>query len=165
MTKYFIGYEQGLNDYVYLSSLNKSTIGVTVITEEAINFKNETIAKNVLEYVNTIVTNQDYKVLKVFLTSVSYDPSKKPDFVYNGKDQSVNISEAIANGMLTDLSGKDFGAHKDAGFPLSYTTKSVDCSKYLLIILSSSSPIKSKSINAILFSLISRISIFMLIFG
>lgn len=65
MTKYFIGYEQGLNDYVYLSSLNKSTIGVTVITEEAINFKNETIAKNVLEYVNTIVTNQDYKVLKV----------------------------------------------------------------------------------------------------
>ena len=65
MTKYFIGYEQGLNDYVYLSSLNKSTIEVTVITEEAINFKNETMAKNVLEYVNTIVANQDYKVLKV----------------------------------------------------------------------------------------------------
>lgn len=65
MTKYFIGYEQGLNDYVYLSSLNKSTIGVTVITEEAINFKNETMAKNVLEYINTMVANQDYKVLKV----------------------------------------------------------------------------------------------------
>ena len=65
MTKYFIGYEQGLNDYFYLSSLNKSTIGVTVITEEAINFKNETMAKNVLEYINTMVANQDYKVLKV----------------------------------------------------------------------------------------------------
>ena len=56
-----------------------------------------------------------YKVLKVFLTSVKYDPSKKPNFVYNGKDQSVNIDEAIKNGMLTDLSGKGFGAHKDAG--------------------------------------------------
>ncbi|MCX4131362.1 beta strand repeat-containing protein [Megamonas funiformis] len=57
----------------------------------------------------------EYKVLKVFLTSVKYDPSKKPNFVYNGKDQSVNIDEAIKNGMLTDLSGKCFGAHKDAG--------------------------------------------------
>lgn len=57
----------------------------------------------------------EYKVLKVFLTSVKYDPSKKPNFVYNGKDQSVNIDEAIKNGMLTDLSGKGFGAHKDAG--------------------------------------------------
>lgn len=57
----------------------------------------------------------EYKVLKVFLTSVKYDPSKKPNFVYNGKDQSVNIDEAIKNGMLTDLSGKGFSAHKDAG--------------------------------------------------
>lgn len=56
---------------------------------------------------------KDYKVLKVFLTSVSYDPSKKPDFVYNGKDQSVNISEAIANGMFTDSSGKQFDAYEN----------------------------------------------------
>lgn len=58
-----------------------------------------------------------YKVLKVFLTSVGYDPSngKKPIFVYNGKDQSVNIDEAIKNGMLTDLSGKEFDAHNAAG--------------------------------------------------
>ena len=41
--------------------------------------------------------------------------AKNPNFVYNGKDQSVNIDEAIKNGMLTDLSGKGFGAHKDAG--------------------------------------------------
>lgn len=68
------------------------------------------------DYWKTYVKDgQAYKVLKVFLTSVKYDPSKKPDFVYNGKDQSVNIDEAIANGMLTDLSGKGFGAHEDAG--------------------------------------------------
>lgn len=57
----------------------------------------------------------EYKVLKVFLTSVKYDPSKKPDFVYNGNEQSVNISGAIANEMLTDLSGKEFDAHNAAG--------------------------------------------------
>lgn len=56
-----------------------------------------------------------YKVLKVFLTSVKYDPSKKPNFVYNGKEQSVSISDAIENGMLTDLSVKGFDAHKAAG--------------------------------------------------
>ena len=69
---------------------------------------------------------KDYKVLKVFLTSVSYDPSKKPNFVYNGKDQSVNISGAIANGMLTDLSGKEFDAHNAAGLMGSNSHKDAD---------------------------------------
>ena len=58
---------------------------------------------------------ESYDVLKVFLTSVSYDPDKKPDFVYNGNEQSVNISGAIADKMLTDLSGKEFDAHNAAG--------------------------------------------------
>ena len=67
-----------------------------------------------------------YKVLKVFLTSVKYDPSKKPNFVYNGKDQSVNIDEAIKNGMLTDLSGKKFDAHNAAGLMGSNSHKDAD---------------------------------------
>lgn len=67
-----------------------------------------------------------YKVLKVFLTSVKYDPSKKPIFVYNGKDQSVNIDEAIKNGMLTDLSGKKFDAHNAAGLMGSNSHKDAD---------------------------------------
>ena len=64
---------------------------------------------------STNENGKSYNVLKVFLTSVGYDPSKNPDFVYNGNDQSVNISEAIANGMFTDLSGKQFDAHNAAG--------------------------------------------------
>ena len=67
-----------------------------------------------------------YKVLKVFLTSVSYDPSKKPDFVYNGNEQSVDINEAIAKGMLTDLSGKKFDAHNAAGLMGSNSHKDAD---------------------------------------
>ena len=67
-----------------------------------------------------------YKVLKVFLTSVKYDPSKKPDFVYNGNEQSVNISGAIADGMLTDLSVKEFDAHNAAGLMGSNSHKDAD---------------------------------------
>lgn len=61
-----------------------------------------------------IKDGKEYKVLKVFLTSVGYDPNKKPDFVYNGQDQSVDIGEAITSGMLTDLSNRDFSAHENA---------------------------------------------------
>lgn len=64
---------------------------------------------------STNENGESYDVLKVFLTSVSYDPSKKPNFVYNGNEQSVSISDAIENGMLTDLSVKGFDAHKAAG--------------------------------------------------
>lgn len=67
-----------------------------------------------------------YKELKVFLTSVKYDPSKKPDFVYNGNEQSVNISGAIADGMLTDLSVKEFDAHNAAGLMGSNSHKDAD---------------------------------------
>ena len=69
---------------------------------------------------------ESYDVLKVFLTSVSYDPSKKPDFVYNGNEQSVNISGAIADKMLTDLSGKEFDAHNAAGLMGSNSHKDAD---------------------------------------
>ena len=65
MTKYYIGYSQGENDYVYVSNINKTAIGVTVVTEEAIYFNDEQMAKNMLEYVKNEVSNQDYKVLKI----------------------------------------------------------------------------------------------------
>lgn len=65
MTKYYVGYSQGENDYVYISNINKTSIGVTVVTEEAISFENEQMAKNMLEYIKTQVANQDYKVLKI----------------------------------------------------------------------------------------------------
>ena len=55
---------------------------------------------------------KSYDVLKVFLTSVGYG-SQKPNFVYNGKDQSVDINEAIANKMFIDLSGKQFDAYEN----------------------------------------------------
>lgn len=75
---------------------------------------------------STNENGESYDVLKVFLTSVSYDPSKKPDFVYNGNEQFVNISGAIADEMLTDLSGKKFDAHNAAGLMGSNSHKDAD---------------------------------------
>ena len=61
----------------------------------------------------------EYKVLKVFLTSVKYDPDKKPNFVYNGKDQYLNVDvtkkDSVLNNVFKDLSGKDFSAQKNTG--------------------------------------------------
>lgn len=58
-----------------------------------------------------------YKVLKVFLTSVKYDPSKKPNFVYNGKDQYLNVDvtkkDSVLNNAFKDLSGKQFLAQEN----------------------------------------------------
>lgn len=65
MTKYYIGYAQGDNNYVYVSNINKTTINVTVVIEDAIDFNDEQMAKNMLEYVKVQVTNQEFKVLKI----------------------------------------------------------------------------------------------------
>lgn len=60
-----------------------------------------------------------YKVLKVFLTSVKYDPDKKPNFVYNGKDQYLNVDvtkkDSVLNNAFKDLSGKQFLAQENTG--------------------------------------------------
>lgn len=65
MTRYYIGYEQGDNDYVYLANIVKSNIGVTVIIEEAISFDTVELAKGVFDYVNNAIANQEFKILKV----------------------------------------------------------------------------------------------------
>ena len=60
-----------------------------------------------------------YKVLKVFLTSVKYDSSKKPNLVYNGADQKLNVNanekDSFLNSAFEDLSGKEFLAQKNTG--------------------------------------------------
>ena len=61
----------------------------------------------------------EYDVLKVFLTSVKYDSSKKPNLVYNGADQKLNVNanekDSFLNSAFEDLSGKEFLAQKNTG--------------------------------------------------
>ncbi|WP_302486795.1 hypothetical protein, partial [uncultured Megamonas sp.] len=60
-----------------------------------------------------------YDVLKVFLTNVKYDSSKKPNLVYNGADQKLNVNanekDSFLNSAFEDLSGKEFLAQKNTG--------------------------------------------------
>lgn len=74
------------------------------------------------DYWKTYVKDgQAYKVLKVFLTSVKYDSSQKPDLVYNGEDQKLNVNananetDSVLNSAFEDLSGKQFLAQKNTG--------------------------------------------------
>lgn len=76
------------------------------------------------DYWKTYVKDgQAYKVLKVFLTSVKYDSNKKPNIVYNGQNQylnvnvNVNVSEtdSVLNSVFEDLSGKQFLAQENTG--------------------------------------------------
>lgn len=70
------------------------------------------------DYWKTYVKDgQAYKVLKVFLTSVKYDSSQKPDLVYNGEDQKLNVNVgkpgSVLNSAFEDLSGKQFLAQEN----------------------------------------------------
>ena len=67
-----------------------------------------------------------YDVLKVFLTSVKYEPTteNEPNLVYKGEDQYLNVDvtdeDSVLNNAFKDLSGKDlpgkeFLAQKNTG--------------------------------------------------
>lgn len=52
MVKHLIGYQQGDGSYVYVESINSYNIGVTLDINNCLEFKDETMAKNVCEFLN-----------------------------------------------------------------------------------------------------------------
>ena len=66
MTKYYVGYEQGTGEYVYVSELSYvSNVRVTTFIEGALGFTTVELAQAMLNIVNTLVSNQEYKVLQI----------------------------------------------------------------------------------------------------
>lgn len=65
MTKYYVGYTQGNNEYVYVASVDNSNIRVSTTLEGALSFDDMTLAESLLDIAKTIVANQDYVVLKI----------------------------------------------------------------------------------------------------
>lgn len=65
MSKNLIGYKQGNGEYVYVNSINDYSISVTLNTDNAIDFINEEITKNVCEYINARDTEKTYLPLNV----------------------------------------------------------------------------------------------------
>lgn len=67
MTKYLIGYKQGDGSYVYVDTINSYKTSVTLDTNNALEFKDENMAKNVCEFVNYKEHEKTYIPLKVNL--------------------------------------------------------------------------------------------------
>lgn len=52
MEKFLIGYKQGNGEYVYVDSIQSYNIGVTLDINNALEFFDENMAKNVSEFLN-----------------------------------------------------------------------------------------------------------------
>ena len=65
MEKYLVGYKQGDGQYVYVDSINSYNIGVTLDINNALEFADENMAKNMCEYLGYANNEQTFKALKV----------------------------------------------------------------------------------------------------
>lgn len=76
MTNYYIGYVQSNNEYVYVGNITPTNIGLSTTTSTALTFDTEELANGVLAYVETVIANQDFKVIKI--TTVIEEIKKEP---------------------------------------------------------------------------------------
>lgn len=65
MTKYYVGYLQGNDEYVYVAGIDNSNVRISTIPEGAIGFDDVELAKSLLAIAKTLVANQDYVVLEI----------------------------------------------------------------------------------------------------
>lgn len=65
MDKYLVGYKQGDGKYVYVDSINSYNIGVTLDINNALEFEDETMAKNMCNYLGYVNKEQVFKALNV----------------------------------------------------------------------------------------------------
>lgn len=73
MEKYLIGYKQGNGAYVYVSAINDYNVAITLHDNNAIEFYNEDIAKNVCEFLNLKDKENTYLpiMLKINITEIT----------------------------------------------------------------------------------------------
>lgn len=65
MTKFYVGYKQGNNDYVYISDVSYNNIRVTTVQEGAIAFDDVATAQGLLNIAKKMVGNQEYTILEI----------------------------------------------------------------------------------------------------
>ena len=65
MTKYFVGYKQGDDSYVYVSSIDDNNVRISTIPYGAIAFDNKELANKLCDVAKSIIANQDYVVLEI----------------------------------------------------------------------------------------------------
>lgn len=102
MTNYYIGYVQGNDEYVYVGNITPTNIGISTTTETALTFDTKEIAEGILAYVNTVIANQEFKVLKITKT---IEEMNTPDEINEEMVQAVAeaiVDEAIEQDKTTD---------------------------------------------------------------
>ena len=66
MTKYYVGYLQGNDEYVYVTNIDiRNGVRVTPIINEGIGFDKVELAKDLLNLSKSMVANQDFVVLEI----------------------------------------------------------------------------------------------------
>lgn len=65
MTKYYVGYLQDNDEYVYVASIDNANVKVLTIKEGAIGFDKVELAESLLKVAKSIVANRDYVVLEI----------------------------------------------------------------------------------------------------
>lgn len=66
MKNYFIGYKQANDQYVYVASINKNNVSVTLYSDEAMDCYDVETAINLCEYVNLKDPMNKYNPIVVF---------------------------------------------------------------------------------------------------
>ena len=65
MTKFYVGYLQGNDEYIYVAGVDNSNVRISTIPEGAIGFDDVKLAKSLLAIAKTLVDNLDYVVLEI----------------------------------------------------------------------------------------------------
>jgi len=68
MTKYYVGYLQGNNEYVYIAGVDNGNVKISTTLEGALSFTDIGLAENLRDVAEDIVKNQEYNVLKITVT-------------------------------------------------------------------------------------------------
>lgn len=73
-TKYYVGYKQDNNEYVYITYVDKNGVKITTAIENAINYNSLETAKDLLSICNIVNTaKKGYKVLEITKTVKEID--------------------------------------------------------------------------------------------
>lgn len=83
MDKYLVGYKQADGKYVYVDSINSYNIGVTLDINNALEFEDNTMAKNMCDYLGYVNKEQVFKALKVTIDIVEMVEEVETDVATN----------------------------------------------------------------------------------
>lgn len=65
MTKYYVGYIQGNESYVYVAGVDNTNVRISTTLDGAMAFDTKDLAKDLQNIATSLVANQDFIVLEI----------------------------------------------------------------------------------------------------